>query len=581
MRRATTPLPHGAALVRAAGVLVCAAAALLLLTARPAAAHAVLEGGSVRDGQVLDVPPAELLLEFNEPVSAPRGGLRVFDSSGERVDVGGTRVPADAPRTVRTDLEPDLPQGTYVLTYRVTSADGHPVAGALVFSVGAETGSADALVASLFSADADRPFAVAAAVARWAAYAAALLLGGALAVLWWLRTEVGDDRKRLTRTLRVAAWAVIATSVLTVLLQNALVTGAGVGALVDGPGLVAVLASFTGLSATVRALGAGVALFALRHSRAGLGLAGGAAAVGSFLLQGHTLTTQPAWLMWLADGAHLATAATWFGGLVVIAVLLRARQRADDPVGAARLVGRFSALATASVLTVVAAGLVLAWLEVRALRALTSSPYGWTLVVKSALVVPVLALGLYNNRRLVPAIARRRRRAGTVAGQPVPAGGAEGVERADAAWRRLAAIVRVEAALLVAVLGVTGVLVSLQPAAEAAGITGAYSTTVPFEEIGQMTVTVDPNRVGRNEVHLYLLTETGRPAEQVDDVTVSLSQPDLDIGPIRREPRLAGPGHFIYSGPDLSVPGTWEVTVEVATSRFDVATATVAVTVNP
>ena len=36
----------------------------------------------------------------------------------------------------------DLPQGTQIVSYRVVSQDGHPVAGSLVFSIGAVTGAA-------------------------------------------------------------------------------------------------------------------------------------------------------------------------------------------------------------------------------------------------------------------------------------------------------------------------------------------------------------------------------------------------------------------------------------------------------
>ena len=68
-------------------------AALLLLGAAPASAHAVLEASTPGDGARLDTPPESVRLEFNEPVSADLGGLRVFSADGDRVDVGDTRAP--------------------------------------------------------------------------------------------------------------------------------------------------------------------------------------------------------------------------------------------------------------------------------------------------------------------------------------------------------------------------------------------------------------------------------------------------------------------------------------------------------
>ena len=189
-------------------------------------------------------------------------------------------------------------------------------------------------------------------------------------------------------------------------------------------------------------------------------------------------------------------------------------------------------------LVVVAAGLALGWAEVRALRALTTTDYGTALLVKSALALPALALGLYNNRRLVPAITRRARV--TAEARPVPAGGSgeqaatggtvRAVRRrrlpeAARAWRHLRRTVAVEAVLLVAVLGATAVLVSLQPAAEAAGITGAYTTEAPFGDDGTLLLTLDPNRVGPNELHVYLLGPNGRPSDAYEELRLAFTSP--------------------------------------------------------
>ena len=574
---------------------VAAACAWIVLAAAPAAGHAVLEGGSVVDGQVLPEVPDEVRLQFNEPVTTPQGGIRVYDAAGGRVDAGDAGVAPDDPSAVRVGLGGDVGDGTYVVTYRITSADGHPVSGALVFSIGEEAGATDELVAQVFSSDADRPWAVAATLARWAMYAGVLLAAGIAATTWWLRREVGEDDAPVAAVLRWTAWLALAATVLGLWLQQALVTGAGFGALVDVGGLAGSLGTWFGISAVVRLVGAGMLLWAAAGRRWAVAAAGGGLAALSLLLEGHTLTTEPAVVVWVADAVHVAAAATWAGGLVVLGLLLRRRRRADDPVGAGRLVARFSWLFTLSVVAVVAAGLALSWVEVRAMRALTSTAFGWTLVVKLVLVAPLLALGVWNNQRLVPVITARRARA--AAPRPVPAGGSgeqpaggaatgdpdapSPVVARDRAWAQLRRVVTAELVLVAAVLAATSVLVNLQPAAQAAGVTGAFTTRTELEGVGSVDVTVDPNRVGRNEIHLYLLSETGRPTDLADDVTLTLTHPELDIGPLVREPLVAGPGHWLLAGPELSVPGTWEITIEAAVGRFEESTTTVEVTVNP
>ncbi len=580
-------------------VVACTALLLILAWAGPAGAHSQLQGSEPADGEELDEPPDEVVFTFNEPVTAPRGALRVFDAEGQRVDDGSAVVDPDDPHRLVVALPEDLPPGTYAASYRVTSADGHPVRGAIVFSVGGAAQDGDSLVASILSDSGEAPFAVAAAVLRWLSYAGALIAAGAAVFAWRLRALVGEDRDAVRRPLRRGAVVALVAALLAVPVQNAVITGTGAAGLVDLAGLAAVLSSPFGWSALLRVVAA-AALLALTRAEGAEGrvpaVVAGAVLVGAFLLEGHTLTTGPAWLVVGADALHLAAGAVWLGGLVPLVVLLRRRRREDDPVAAGRLVAGFSGLATVAVLVVVAAGLALGWAEVRALRALTTTDYGTALLVKSALALPALALGLYNNRRLVPALTRRARAVAEV--RPVPAGGSgeQGAAGAGAAtravrrrrlpdgptaWRHLRRTVAIEACLLVAVLGATAVLVSLQPAAEAAGITGAYTAEEPFGDGGTLLLTLDPNRVGANELHVYLLGPNGRPSDAYEELRLSFHQPELDLGPIERVARVAGPGHWVHAGNELSVPGTWEITISAAPDRFTVDSVTIETVVNP
>lgn len=118
----------------------------LLLTAGltwaaiPAAAHAQLIGSDPADGATLDEPPTQVELEFNEPVRGEFTQVAVLDGSDNQYEVGEPEV-TDTVVIQRVD---DLPAGEYRISYRVGSADGHPVSGVLTFTVGAEAGQAGA-----------------------------------------------------------------------------------------------------------------------------------------------------------------------------------------------------------------------------------------------------------------------------------------------------------------------------------------------------------------------------------------------------------------------------------------------------
>jgi methionine-rich copper-binding protein CopC len=102
--------------------MVCAAA--------PAAAHDVLISSDPADGARLSRTPAAVVLTFDEPALAMGSGLVVTGPSGE-VQVGSPQL---VDNRVTQPLQGGAPAGSYVVDWRVTSADGHPVSGRLTFT---------------------------------------------------------------------------------------------------------------------------------------------------------------------------------------------------------------------------------------------------------------------------------------------------------------------------------------------------------------------------------------------------------------------------------------------------------------
>jgi putative copper export protein len=145
----------------------------------------------------------------------------------------------------------------------------------------------------------------------------------------------------------------------------------------------------------------------------------------------------------LINPMHALAGGLWIGTLffVVAAALphtLRA-SRPGDPGEAltARLIGAFSPLALVSAAVLALFGVITAWRHLKHLRALWTTPYGVTLLVKLGVVASVLVLGAWNWKRIKPRL------------------GSEG------GTRTLQASARVEILVACVVLMVTAVLVSL------------------------------------------------------------------------------------------------------------------------
>jgi copper transport protein len=182
----------------------------------------------------------------------------------------------------------------------------------------------------------------------------------------------------------------------------------------------------------------------------------GVALLSTISLAGHAGTSSPIALGVGADVAHLAAGAAWVGGLIgLVAVAFPAtKQRSDGERVSllAPVVSRFSNLAVWSVALLVATGAIRGWMEIRTLAGLTGENYGIALLVKLAVVVPLLMLGVVNNRWTKPRLRRAAQDAALK-------------DSGTSALRTLNRLVLLEVLLGAVVLAVTAVLVAQSPPA--------------------------------------------------------------------------------------------------------------------
>ena len=112
--------------------------AVLALTATGAFAHAVLTSSVPQDGSRLEGPPEEIVLQFSEPVRLVRMKLA---GSGD-VPIPELAEGDTENNVVRVPVPAGLEPGSYILSYSVTSVDGHPVAGSIAFGIGQASAAA-------------------------------------------------------------------------------------------------------------------------------------------------------------------------------------------------------------------------------------------------------------------------------------------------------------------------------------------------------------------------------------------------------------------------------------------------------
>jgi putative copper export protein/mono/diheme cytochrome c family protein/peroxiredoxin len=174
-----------------------------------------------------------------------------------------------------------------------------------------------------------------------------------------------------------------------------------------------------------------------------------AVGAGALAWAGHAAAVEPGAAGALAaDLLHLVAAGVWLGALAPLHLLLRAAstpEGADARPYAVLAARRFSRVALVAMLTLVATGLWNAWEQLGDLPSLIGTRYGGLLLVKIALLGPILALAAVNRSRLVPALPGD---AATV-GRP--------------AMARLARFVGAEWLIALAILAVVAVLGATPP----------------------------------------------------------------------------------------------------------------------
>ncbi|WP_433347972.1 copper resistance CopC/CopD family protein [Micromonospora sp. CA-111912] len=535
-----------------AGLLVTVVA-LLLAPATPASAHAVLVSSSPAASAVVPGGPAEVVLTFSEPVRKVAGKIRVIAPDGARADRG---EPAFESTVVTVPVDPSAGRGTYLVSYRVISADSHPVSGAFTYSVGApSTPPTDA------GSDnrADPVVENGVKVAKYLGYAGLLLLVGpalVLGALWPRRLSRRGPARLAWTGLGLLVFATLAE----LWLQVPYTAGGGLFD-VTGAGLGDVLGSTYGATHLVRLGLLAAAAFLLRPLFAGpvgrtdgviLAVLGGAALL-TWPLAGHPAASPAPAVSVVVDAVHLGSMAVWLGGLVMLGGFLL--RRADErELGAILPIwSRWAALAVAALLL---AGTVQALIEVATPTALVDTTYGRLVLAKIVLFVLVLGVAAYSR-----ALVRRR----SAAGRPTP------VRRA--VWAELA--------ITAVVLAVSATLVQTPPArtagADVNGTQAGLFTTTLSSPLYSLQVEMDPAERGNNSLHLYAYTKDNRP-QPVEEWKATAALPAAGIEPIEI---LLLPLTDNHATGELNLPaaGEWQFRFTVRTSDIDQATVSATVSI--
>lgn len=505
-----------------------------LIHAGAAWAHASLNATEPTDGTVVEAAPQSYSLTFSEPVSPL--SLRL-------VQPDGSSVPLDrfAVKDNNVEIEPptDLGRGTHVLTWRVVSADGHPVGGSVVFSIGEVSTQAPVVEEEIDWTVRGWLWA-----SKLALYIGLFVgIGGVFARRILMPGIEAGDRIIAASLALGAAGAIVSLG-----FQGLDALGAQASRLAEPVVWSTGMGTSYGSTVVAALIGFALAGGALVLTE----FAAKAAAVAAWLLigvalalSGHASAASPQWLMRPAVFLHAVAIAVWIGALAPLGLAL-----GENRPGASHALRRFSHAIPAIVAVLILAGIVLAVVQVEKPAALLDTDYGQVFLIKLALLAGLLPLAAINRWSLTA---------------PAEAGD-------SGITRKLVRSIATETLIVLLIFGVAAAWRFTPPprALAAAAAAAAPATTHIHTAPAMADLTVTPGRAGPVTVSAMIMTGEFGPLD-AREVTFVFSNPDAGIEPFRRKAEKPGDGTWRADGVVLPLPGKWNVRVDVLISDFEIA----------
>jgi copper transport protein len=423
--------------------------------------------------------PKEISLTFNERLEDSLYYIKVINDQGKSV-TSKQALLNDRRTTVTLEL-PKLANGTYVTTYHIISADGHPIEGSYLFTVGTTVG--DNTFIANGGSQIDHSLSWDMSMQEWLLslsrvfyYLALLILLGW--VIWSaVISKMDENVLHILQKWRAGLLRVFIIALIFLIFYH-------YQELIGDGGAAALLHLFVGTSIGVSWLASfflALCGFFILQRKLWIDLLWIAAMIAMKCINGHAMAFKPVGWTLLLDALHIAAAALWVGGLAISIVFW------CNKTFLKLWLPQFSRAALTSIIILTLTGSITTWLYLPKLTYLMYSQWGTLLLIKVGLVLAVAFTGFWIRRHMKKL--------------DVPG---------DAQTDVLSKWFKVDLILMIAVVSIVGLL--------------TYAAPIPkndpfnWHEMGEkahLTLNISPNVPGVNtfDVEIWLPTQAGTPKQ--------------------------------------------------------------------
>jgi len=480
-------------------------------------AHSALLESYPSKNSHTDQSPSEIRLKFNERLEKGLYYIHLYDGKGKSVTEQETKMSHDQ-REISLAL-PKLKDGSYTVSYRVISADGHPITEAYLLSVGNVGDQYD----SYRYIDSTKHAGPLLAVFKVFYYLSFLALCG---FVWWkylypIRHKESLDHfhkwLKYTRRTYLAFLILIGfiqfSSVLEEFGNEALLAffQTAFGLAWSGSFILLILASF------------------LLGKNKGFDFAFVFLLLVTEGISGHAITFEPSWLTVIFDIIHLGAASIWVGGLLYL--LFWGKEFGKER---SAYLQQLSRQAFWSIIALITTGLIMTYIFIPTPSFLLHTNWGILILAKSVLVLLVIFVA--SNIR-------------------------KGMSSREET--KLNSWLKWDYRILTVIIFLVAVLTDASPIPSNDPLIWRERQTVA------MDMEITPNNPGvNNTFNISVTTQKGKSVKEIEMQLIHRG--DQNIAPISVPLKHLAQSQtdldrFSYSsvGPFLSIPGTWNVEVKV------------------
>ncbi|MBB6447229.1 copper resistance CopC/CopD family protein [Bacillus benzoevorans] len=496
---------------------------LFLMIPHEVFAHAQLEKAEPAPDSTLTALPEEIVLTFNERLEKELFSIKVFNEAGEQVSKSETEMSKDQ-KTITQDL-PSLPEGNYAISYSVLSADGHPIKGSYVVSIGEKTAPRSEMNQLHNEENPSLLSSMIQSVSRILYYLALLLTAGWM--IWGTvnKIEHGEMRAAFRQKARYLQAALLITTIGMGYFQFAellnswsadeiwpLLTGTALGI----SWLLSMVLSILGFALLLRFTWLDrLWVFVILTVKS---------------INGHAMAFDPPILTIAIDVLHLFAASIWAGGLFYIFAFWK-KQREH----VRQFLPAFSQAAFISILVLMGTGAASTFLFLPQIGYLFDTKWGILLLIKAAIVLLVTVTGgilRYSWKK-----------------------------RSEHAIGRL---LKIDFSLMLVIVGIVGVFTHLSPLPQNEPLEWHEQ-----EKHLEFTTSIFPKAPGSN----HFMVEAGSLQEGIEIKNVELFlkyQDNPDVAPIQvpfSQAEQSGKVHYMIDGQYLPFAGNWTAELRILDSE--------------